>query len=327
MSKYLFYPGCSMEDVARSYMTSLMAIKDGIDIELQEVKDWNCCGATEYFSVNQLPAYALVSRNLALAQEQANGLDTIVAPCSACYLNLAKTEYYLSENQGLNENVNLALSAGGMKYNPGSIEVRHLLDVIYHDVGLDTVKQRVTQPLKGLRIAAYYGCLILRPDVNDRWSHSASQTALEDLLESLGATVVDYPMRAECCSGHMPQIDCSTAYEMIRHLIGGAADQDADVIATLCPMCQLNLDMFQKEMNRYFGTKYNVPVLYITQLMGLAFGMSPDELGIGSEFIDARSALEKIGVAIPEGEEKPKRKIKKDEGLPMPVMPNEKKER
>jgi len=327
MNKYLFYPGCSMEDVARSYMTSLLAIKDGIDIELQEIEDWNCCGATEYFSVNQLPAYALVSRNLALAQEQANGTNTIVAPCSACYLNLSKTEQYLRENPALNETVNQALGVGGMKYDPGSLEVRHLLDVIYNDIGLETVKQKVTNPLKGLRIAGYYGCLILRPDVNHRWPDAERQTALEDLLEALGATVVDYPMRSQCCSGHMPQIDCGTAYEMIRYLIRGAADQGADVIAALCPMCQLNLDMYQKEMDRYFGEKYSIPVLYITQLIGLAFGISPDELGIGSEFVDANSALAKIGTDLPADDEKSRRKIKKDEGLPMPVMPSEEKER
>ncbi|MGD8458668.1 MAG: CoB--CoM heterodisulfide reductase iron-sulfur subunit B family protein [Anaerolineales bacterium] len=327
MNKYIFYPGCSMEDNARSYYTSLMAIKDGIDIELQEIEDWNCCGATEYFSVNQLPAYALVSRNLALAQEQAKGLNSIVAPCSACYLNLSKTEHYLSENKDLNQTINQALHAGGMKYNPGSMKVQHLLDVINNDVGLEKVKQQVTKPLKGLRIAPYYGCLILRPDVNDRWSTPESHTALEDLLEALGATVVDYPMKAECCSGHMPQIDRDTAYELIRHLVGGAENQDADVIATLCPMCQLNLDMYQKEVNRYFGTKFKIPVLYITQLMGLAFGLAPDDLGIGSEFVSARDALAKIGTELPDDEVKLKRKTTKNEGLPMPVMPNEKKER
>jgi heterodisulfide reductase subunit B len=326
MSDYIFYPGCSMGDVARSYMTSLMAIKDRLDLGFQEIEDWNCCGATEYFSVNQLPAHALVGRNLGLAQDQAKGLDTIMAPCSACYLNLSKTEHYMGEDQDLNASVNEALGSGGLKYDPGTLKVRHLLDVIYHDIGLETVKEHISNPLKGLRVAAYYGCLIFRPDVNNRWSSPESQNALEDLMEAFGATVVDYPMRDECCSGHMPQIDRGTAYEMIRHLIGGAADQDADVIVTLCPMCQLNLDMYQKEMNKYFGKKYSIPVLYVTQLMGLAFGVTPDELGIGSEFISARSALTAIGTELPEEEVKPKQK-KNKEGLPMPKMPNEVKER
>jgi heterodisulfide reductase subunit B len=326
MSKYLFYPGCSMEDVARSYKQSLTSIQDDIDLEFQEVQDWNCCGATEYCAVNQLPAHALVGRNLALAQEQSNGLDTIIAPCSACYLNLSKTEYYLGEDQSMNALVNEALSEGGLKYDAGSLEVRHLLDVIFNDVGLEAIKNRVTKPLKGLRVAAYYGCLIFRPDYKNRFSTPESQLSFENILVALGATVVDYPMKAECCSGHMPQIDRSTAYEMIRHLIGGAADQHADVIATLCPMCQLNLDMYQKEMNKFFGKKYNIPVLYFTQLIGLAFGVSPSELGIGSEFMSARDALAKIGTDLPEEEVKSTRK-KKQEGLPMPSMPNEVKER
>jgi heterodisulfide reductase subunit B len=319
MTKYLFYPGCSMGDVARAYMVSLMAIKDKLAFELQEVEDWNCCGATEYFSVNQIPAYALVGRNLALAQDQSNGANKIIAPCSACYLNLAKTEHYMGENKALNDTVNAALGSGGLQYQPGSLEVQHLLDALYNDIGLDAIKQHVTHPLKGLRVAAYYGCLLFRPDVNERWATPESQMAFEGLLEALGADVVDYPMKAECCSGHMPQIDRSSAYEMIRRLIAGAADQNADVIATLCPMCQLNLDMYQNEMNKFFRKRYKVPVLYVTQLMGLAFGFDVDEVGIGSEFVEARSALEKIGTEIPVEGGKSKKKTK-NEGLPMPTM-------
>jgi heterodisulfide reductase subunit B len=143
--------------------------------------------------------------------------------------------------------------------------------------------------------------------------------AFEDLMEALGAEVVDYPMKAECCSGHMPQIDRGSAYEMIRRLVAGAADQNADVIATLCPMCQLNLDMYQNEMNRFFRKRYQVPVLYVTQLIGLAYGYSADELGIGSEFVKARQALEKIGTESPAESGKQKKKSKR-EGLPMPKM-------
>jgi heterodisulfide reductase subunit B len=321
MKKYLFYPGCSMEDVARAYMVSLMAVKEKLEFELQEIEDWNCCGATEYFSVNQLPAYALVGRNLALAQEQANGLEKIIAPCSACYLNLAKTNHYMGENKKLNNDVNTALGAGGLKYTPGSLEVQHLLDALYNDIGLDTIKQHVTHPLKGLRVAAYYGCLLFRPDVNKRWSTPESHMAFEEIMEALGAEAVDYPMKAECCSGHMPQIDRSTAYEMIRRLIAGAADQGADVIVTLCPMCQLNLDMYQNEMNRFFRKRYKVPVLFITQLMGLAYGYTPDELGIGTEFVKSFPALKKIGKEPPAEEGKTDKKEKK-EGLPMPNMSN-----
>jgi len=142
------------------------------------------------------------------------------------------------------------------------------------------------------------------------------------LLTSLGAEVVDFPLKTHCCGGHMTQISEGTGFELIRQLVKGAADYHADMIVTVCPMCQLNLDAFQGAMNRYFKTNYQVPVLYFTQMIGLAFGKSAQELGIGAELVDARSALAKIGVEVPpspEAEGAPKRK-RDDKSLPMPKM-------
>lgn len=320
MSKYLFYPGCSMQKSARAYLDSLEAIQDKINLELEELNDWNCCGATEYMSVSKLPAYALVSRNLAIAQEQANGNKTLTAACSACYLNLAKANQYLVEDKELNNKVSDALSAGDMAYDAGSLDVRHILDVIFNDVGLEKISELVEKPLKGLRVAAYYGCLITRPDVNNRWDSYEFPTALEELLEALGAQVVDFPLKTQCCSGHMTQIGPSTAFELIRRLLAGATDAEADVIVTLCPMCQLNLDAFQSETNKHFKTDFEMPILYFTQLMGLAFGLDAKKLGFGQEFVSARHALEKIGTEIEPGDNGSKPRKKKDEGLPMPQM-------
>jgi heterodisulfide reductase subunit B len=321
--RYLYYPGCSMDASAKSYLDSLLAIRDVLGLELEEIRDWNCCGATEYFSVSLLPAYALVSRNLALAARQANGCNTVVASCSACYLNLAKTEHYLREDKALNEKVNAALAAGGLDYKPGSLEVRHLLDIIYHDVGLEAVKRSVVQPLKGLRVAPYYGCLIPRPDYDHRYSNHEYPTELDKLMKALGAEVVDFPLKSHCCGGHMTQISAPVAYELIRRLLHSATEYRADVIATLCPMCQLNLDAYQGEMNRYFRTDYRVPVLFFTQLIGLAFGKDAKSLGIGREFVDARPALARIGVEVAV-EEAPARRVRRPkEELPMPRMPQE----
>ncbi len=321
--RYLYYPGCSMDASAKSYLDSLLAIRDALGLELEEIRDWNCCGATEYFSVSLLPAYALVSRNLALAARQANGCNTVVASCSACYLNLAKTEHYLREDKALNEKVNTALAAGGLDYKPGSLEVRHLLDIIYHDVGLEAVKRNVVQPLKGLRVAPYYGCLIPRPDYDHRYSNHEYPTELDKLMKALGAEVVDFPLKSHCCGGHMTQISAPVAYELIRRLLHSATEYRADVIATLCPMCQLNLDAYQGEMNRYFRTDYRVPVLFFTQLIGLAFGKDAKALGIGREFVDARPALARIGVEVAV-EEAPARRVRRPkEELPMPRMPQE----
>ncbi|KAA3641984.1 MAG: disulfide reductase [Chloroflexi bacterium] len=321
--KYMFYPGCSLHRSARPYLDSLAAIQEKLTMELQEVEDWNCCGATEYMSVYRAPAHALVGRNLALAQQQSNGSDTVMAACSACYLNLEKTENYMRTDEELNNKVNTALAEGDLHYDAGSIQVRHLLDIIYNDVGMDRIKNLVTNPLEGLKVAAYYGCMIVRPDVNQRWNSPEYPTVLEELMEALGAEVIDFPMKTHCCSGHMTQISSDVAYELIRRLIYGATHYEADILVTLCPMCQLNLDAYQIEMNNHFDTDYVMPILYFTQLMGLAFGIEPEELGIGREFVSAKQALAKIGAPVPDEvpeKGKPRRKKKKEEGLPMPQV-------
>ncbi len=325
MSKYLFYPGCSMTRSARPYLDSLNAIRDDIDMVLEEVQDWNCCGATEYVSVYRVPAHALIGRNLALAQKQVDGTDTVIAGCSACYLNLAKTDYYMREDRRLDAQVNDALAAGGLHYDPGSVQVRHLLDIVVHDVGVEAIKQKVVKPLKGLRLAPYYGCMVHRPDFNHRFQNEEYPLSLDRVLKALGAEVIAFPLKTYCCGGHMTQISPPVAFEMIRRLIDAASQYKADMLVTLCPMCQLNLDAYQADMNKHFHTAYHMPVLYFTQLMGLAFGHDAAELGLGKEFVDARPALAKIGVDVPEEEPKAKRpspRRKDDPSLPMPVMPN-----
>ena len=317
--KYLFYPGCSMQRSAKPYIDSLQAIEEKLGIELIEVQDWNCCGATEYSSVNRTASHALVGRNLAIAQNMANGTNTLMAACSACYLNLSKTDHYMHEDNVFNARINDALSAGGLSYSPGSVDIRHALDVFFNDIGLENIKKQVVQPLKGLRVAAYYGCMIVRPDLNNKFSDPENPTALEELMEVLGAEVIDFPMKTHCCSGHMTQISGQTAYELIRRLVYGATRYDADLLVALCPMCQLNVDAYQAETNRFFNTNYEVPILYFTQLIGLAFGIDPVKLGIGKEFVDSRPALAKIGVEIKE--EAIHKKQKKQDGLPMPHMP------
>ena len=320
--KYLYYPGCSMESSAKAYNDSLMAIKDSLGLALEEIHDWNCCGATEYLGVSTTPAYALISRNLALAYKQSDGMDTVVAPCSACYLNLAKADHYMNERPALGVRVNKALEAGGLNYKPASLKIRHLLDVIINDIGLDAVEAKVTKPLHGLRVAPYLGCMVPRPDYEKRWSDHEYPDELDRLLKVLGCEVIDFPLKTHCCGGHMTQISPATAFELIRRLISSADQYKADMMVTLCPMCQMNLDAYQGETNHYFHTNYHMPIMFFTQLIGLAFGKDPQDLGFGKELVDARQALSRIGVEVPE-EAPPTRKPKrtKKQGLPMPVMP------
>ncbi len=318
--KYSYYPGCSLERNAIAYHQSTMAVAAPLGIEFAEVEDWNCCGATEYIAIELLPAYALIARNLALAASQASNGGQLVAPCSACFLNLSKTNYYMTDSPELAGQVNAALAAGGLHYEPGSVQVRHLLEIIVNDVGYEAVAEKVTKPLYDLRVAPYYGCLIVRPGFEGVFDDPEYPTTLDKLMRVLGAAVVDFPLKAHCCGGHMTQISEPVALDLIRRLLKNAADYEADVIVTLCPMCQLNLDAYQENVNKHFGTDYRIPILYFTQLMGLAFGIPTGELGFGKEFVDAAPALAKIGAEPPK---KPKKKRPPKEALPMPSMPEE----
>ncbi|MBI4315560.1 MAG: CoB--CoM heterodisulfide reductase iron-sulfur subunit B family protein [Chloroflexi bacterium] len=323
---YGYYPGCSLERNAAAYDVSTRAVAAHLGLGLDELEDWNCCGATEYIAINKLAAYALIGRNLALAQKQlhapgngrlaADGRAQLVAPCSACFLNLRKADRYLQDDETLRTATNEALAAGGLHYDPGTIFVRHLLDVMVNDVGFEEIKRRVTKPLAGLRVAPYYGCLLVRPRIGGELSNAEYPTELDQLMKALGAEVVDFPLKAHCCGGHMTQISAEVAYELLRRLLQNAADYKADVIVTLCPMCQLNLDAYQSRVNQHFGAGFNLPILYFTQMMGLAFGLDEKALGFGKEIVSAAAALAKIGE--PPKAEAPARRQKDDKALPMP---------
>jgi heterodisulfide reductase subunit B len=319
---YSFYPGCSLSHSARPYAVSTDAVAAALDLHLHEIDDWNCCGATEYISLNKAAAYALVGRNLALAS-QMNGNKQVVTPCSACYLNLRKANHYMAEYPDLAEMTNTALAAGGLSYQPGTLQVRHLLDVIYADVGPAEISERVTQRLTGLKVAPYYGCLIVRPEFEDHFDDTEQPTKLDELLSALGAEVVDFPLKASCCGGHMAQISADTAFSMIRRLLQSATDNGADMIVTICPMCQLNLDAYQSQVNHHFGTDFDLPVLFFTQMIGLALGLPREALGIGQQIVSADAALAKIGAKPEEKPARKRRKRKRDKSIPMPRMESE----
>ena len=331
--RYGYYPGCSLERTAAAYDLSTRAVAAVLDLGLDELDDWNCCGATEYIAINKLAAYALIARNLALAQKQwreakdghlsPDGRAQLVAPCSACFLNLRKADRYLQEDAFLREKTDEALAAGGLHYDPGAIFVRHLLDVIVNDVGAEAIQRRVVQPLTGLRLAPYYGCLIVRPRFGGELEDTEYPMELDELLKRLGAEVVDFPLKTHCCGGHMTQISMEVAYDLLRRLLQNAAEYRADAIVTICPMCQLNLDAYQSRVNQYFGTDFNLPILYFTQMMGLAFGLEAKDLGFGSEIVSAEAVLSRMGRAPEPAAPAPHRPRKKDEGLPMPRKPAE----
>ncbi len=285
--KYAYYPGCSLECNAAAYDHSVRAVAEMLRIELVEIDDWNCCGATEYFSQDELTACAVVARNLALVDGK---MDQLVAPCAACYLNLKKTDQLMCDHPDMGAKVNEALAAGGLHYKAGRLQVRHMLDVICDDVGEEAVRDKVVRPLSGLRVAPYYGCQVVRPISNN--DNPEYPMKMDRLFQWLGAEVVDYPVKAHCCGGHMTQISESQAFELIRRLLQSAQDYDADVILCMCPMCQLNLDAFQSRVNGYFNTSFHIPIVYFTQMLGLAFGIDGKKLGIGKELVSVKPVLD-----------------------------------
>jgi heterodisulfide reductase subunit B len=324
---YGYYPGCSLEHSAAAYDDSTRAVAKALGVDLVELDDWNCCGATEYIALSRTGAYALIARNLALAEAQLakkNGgtRAVLTAPCSACFLNLSKTEHYLELHPELERQTNEALAAGGLHHTPGTIEVRHVVEILVADLGLDAIRAKVERPLSALRIAPYYGCLLTRPELPGHVADEAEYpTFLDELLRALGAEVVDFPLKTHCCGGHMTQINEQTASALLYRLLRNAAEYRADIIATVCPMCQLNLDAYQAQVNRAYGTSYELPILYFTQLMGLAFGLDAAALGLGKEIVSAQKALAKIGVeepAPPPPPAKPAHRKKGDKSLPMP---------
>jgi len=293
MKKYAYFPGCSLEKMAHSYHMSALETTRALGIELEELEDWNCCGATAYFHVDELLAFTLCARNLAMAEKEKRD---IVAPCSGCYKNLFFTREHLKHDADLAEHINEALAEDNLHY-AGTSAVRHLIEVFVQDVGFDAIKAKVTKPLKGLRVAPYYGCQILRPR---KAKEDVEQPRFfEDLISAIGAEPVDYRLRLSCCGGALIITNRRAALSMVRNLLECAVRSKAAIIATACPLCQVNLECYQKQVNHEFGTDLNVPVVYFTQLVGLALGIPPKRLGIGSELVAVMPAIREAIEAEP----------------------------
>ncbi len=309
--KYAYYPGCSAEGTASAYDITSRMVAGALELEMEEIRDWNCCGATEYFSIDHLPAYALVARNLALIDPQET--PQVIAPCSACYVNLKKVDENMGKYKQLNADVNEALAVGNLSYTPGTVTARHFLDVVCNDVGCDTVMVKVTEPLAGLTLVPYYGCYIGRPEKS--FDDVENPQTLDRLLAGLGANVPDYALKSSCCGGHMTQISTDVALGLLHSLLDLADRLGADAMVVPCPMCQLNLDGYQSLVNSKFGTNYQVPIIYFTQVLGLAFGMDPADLKFEEGIVSVKPLLEKWETAEPPAKTRKKRD---KEALPMP---------
>jgi len=272
--KYSYFPGCSLKGLGRAYEESLLPVMKHLGIELQELEDWNCCGATAYMSVDEAKACVLTARNLAIAERQGN--HPLVAPCSACYMVLNKTKHYFQEYPEMKTTIDKALDAVGLSYG-GDTPVRHPLDILLNDVGLDAIKAHVVRPLKGLKIAPYYGCQIVRPYAT--FDNQFNPTTMDRLLEALGAETVTYPLKTKCCGGSLTGTVPQAGIRLVYILMKEARRRGAECLATVCPLCQFNLDAYHGQVKREYGLEC-IPTLYFSQLMGLAFGLPEKELGL-----------------------------------------------
>lgn len=277
--KYLYYPGCSLESTGKAYDVSLRRVFQLLDLELIEIPDWNCCGATAYMAVEETLAFSISGRNLALAEAEGG---EIVAPCSSCYTILNKTNRYLRENRLLREMVGEALAAGGLNYR-GTARVRHPLDVLANDVGIEAIASRAERSLRSLRVACYYGCQIVRPERG--FDDAEEPTSMDELFAALGAESVYFPVKVRCCGGMLTNTFTEVGLKLNKDLLQCALENGADVVLTTCPMCHINLEAYQGAINRKFKSRFYTPILYFTQLLGFALGADPRELGFAYNFV------------------------------------------
>ncbi len=288
---YSYFPGCSLTATNRAYDRSTRSVAGVLGIEMVELDDWNCCGATAYLPIREKRAFVLSARNLAIAEKEGRELATV---CNACYVVLRKTNKYMTENPGLREEIRAALRAGGMDY-AGTVRVRHFLDILVNDLGEEAVKGHVKRPLSGLKVACYSGCQLSRPF--DEVDHPEYPQMMNRLIEWLGAEVVPFPYSAKCCGGMAMTTHPETGRTLTGKILKLAKERGADCVATACPLCQINLEAYQTRAAQAVGADCGIPVLYFTQLMGTAFGLGDKELALGDSLTPVKALLtEKVGV-------------------------------
>lgn len=267
--RYSYYPGCSLHSSAREYDESTRAVCKALGIELVELPDWNCCGATSAHSLNDLLAVAIPARNLKIAEGL--GLD-LVTPCAACFNRLKDAEHIVGENPKIIEEV--------INYSfRHNIKVLHLLDIM----DLSEIKKRLVKPLNGLKLVAYYGCLLVRPPKVTEFDNLENPVKLDKLLETIGATTLDWSYKTECCGASLSLTRRDIVYNLVSKIVNSAKDSGASAIVTACPLCQANLEMRQKE---------NFPIFYFTELLGIVFGLEESEEWLKRHLVNVQALLQ-----------------------------------
>ncbi len=292
--EYSFYPGCSSQKAASgsNYQTSVETMCDVLDIKLNTIPDWNCCAASiGYAEGGELPRLALSARNMALSEANAPDQD-IVATCAACWLATRETKERLNADEELMKETNEALAAGGLSVKANQ-NVRHMAEVLIEDFGFDELGKHVKNPLDGIKIAGYVGCQTNRPFGIDGESFE-NPKYLDKLVETMGAEPIEnYDKKVSCCGGALAFSEPEKSQALIKDIIEAAYDGGADMIVTPCPVCQLNVEAYQSDINAKYKTKFNMPVVYYSTLMSVAYGKDRKQSGLDGQIITPKQ-LEEI---------------------------------
>ena len=282
--RYSYYPGCSLHASASEYDLSTREVFKALGIGLDEVPEWICCGATPAHNVDELLSLSLCAKNLELA-EQVPG-DMAVA-CAACFSRLKFAQHVLKENDQKLRQVEQAIDAKV----PLDQTVKHLLEILVQDLGTERLSQAVRKPLSGLKVACYYGCLLTRPPEVPQLDDCEAPTIMERLLQAVGAESVDWTHRMECCGANFTLSRPGVVLQLTNAVLDSAKAAGADCIMVGCPLCHGNLDIRQKEIEGVYYRSYDMPIFYLTQLVGLALGVPADRLGLDALIVSPQRLL------------------------------------
>ncbi len=284
---YAYYPGCSLESTAMEFALSTKQLCEALDIELHEVDDWVCCGASAAHIRSDLLGLALPMINLAAAEKQNRNVMTC---CSACHSRLKTAAHEFKENPELRAKINAITE----EQYEAKTEVVNILEVLARDVGPDTIAAKVVRPLKGLKVACYYGCLLTKLSKELRTDSAENPMMMDVLMTAIGAEPVDWSHKTECCGAALTLSGRPTVFRLVRELMRMAKENGADCIAVGCPLCQANLDMYQSDARAHYGDVPEMPIFYFTQLVGMALGKDPKDIGLDRLLVSPFEMIESM---------------------------------
>ncbi len=277
---FSYYPGCSLHGTAKEYDISTRAVCEELGINLIEVSDWNCCGATSAHSIDQDLALLLPARNLKTIQEK--GLDVII-PCAACF---SRTKHCANDLKNDKDLFKLASEKLGYDFK-ANVKIYHLMELLVQEIGLDEIKKHIKKPLEGLKVVCYYGCLLVRPHEITELDDKENPQFLDQLMESIGIATTDWPYKTECCGASLSLSRPEVVKKLVANMTDWVIEAGVDAIVSACPLCQANLDM------RQTGSK-SIPVFYFTELLGLCFGLEKVENCLKTHIVSTKAALETL---------------------------------